>query len=175
MMDGLAVGLGLLIAGAVIAFLAWPWRRQGGAKLPTQDVHGETLNDRYEAMLTALRDLDFDHAVGKVAEDDYASLRGPLLVQAADLMAQLDTQNTAEADLDARLDGEILALRLARHAEEDRVCPVCGRIPSPGDLFCAICGTRLKAECPDCGRSIDPTDRFCAACGAELVPLRRVT
>ncbi len=111
-MDGFAVVLGLLIAGAVIAFLTWPWRMQRAGLQPDHspetplawDAQDEALDDQYEAVLTALRDLDFDHAVGKVAEEDYAPLRQALLVKAAGVMTQLDERDAAEADVEARLE-----------------------------------------------------------------------
>jgi hypothetical protein len=182
-MDGFAVGLGLLIAGAVIAFLAWPWQARRGLKTaPTQDVPAETLDEQYDAVLSALRDLDFDHAVGKVAEEDYATLRRALLVEAANLIAQLDERTAAEANLEARLEKESLALRQVRRIAPDQdafapsfigegACTVCGRMPRLGDLYCADCGARLSLSCPDCGRTVDAIDCFCAGCGTELVPL----
>ena len=188
-MDGFAVVLGLLIAGAVIAFLTWPWWMQRAGLQPDHsletplawDAQDEALDARYEAVLTALRDLDFDHAVGKVAEEDYAPLRQALLVKAAGVMTQLDERDAAETDIEARLEAEILALRQTRHATRDQdalalspadegVCPACGRMPRPGDLYCADCGTRLSLACPECGRNVDPTDLFCAGCGTELIP-----
>lgn len=188
-MDGFAVVLGLLIAGAVIAFLTWPWRMQhtglqpghSPETPPAWDAQDEALDDQYEAVLTALRDLDFDHAVGKVAKEDYAPLRQTLLAKAAEVMTQLDERGAAEADIEARLEAEVLALRQTRHATRDQdelalspadegTCPACGRMPRPGDLYCADCGTRLSLACPECGRNVDPTDLFCAGCGTELIP-----
>ena len=188
-MDGFAVVLGLLIAGAVIAFLTWPWWMQRAGLQPDHsletplawDAQDEALDARYEAVLTALRDLDFDHAVGKVAEEDYAPLRQALLVKAAGVMTQLDERDAAEADVEARLEAEILALRQTRHAARDQdalvlspvsdgACPICKRASRPGDLYCAGCGTKLSLACSECGRPLDPTDRFCAGCGTELVP-----
>ena len=152
-MSGVAIFLGLLLAGAVIAFLAWPWRAE-----PVADSQGETVDDRYEAVLTALRDLDFDHTLGKVAQEDYEPLRQELVAQAADLLAQRD-QVGLEAQPPASVTGE------------GSVCPACGRIALPGDEYCSGCGTELapaRPRCPQCGRTVIPGDLFCRDCGAGL-------
>ncbi len=149
-MNGIAIFLGLLGAGAVIVFLAWPWWAR-----PSRDSQKVTVDDRYEAVLTALRDLDFDHALGKVAEEDYGPLRQDLLVEAAGIMAQLDEQ--AEADLEA----QILA-----------PCQACGRTAQSDDLYCAGCGIELSPappECAQCGREASHGELYCRDCGAELV------
>ena len=179
-MNDMAVILGMLVAGAVAAFVAWPWRMQrkmlrpafGAAATP----HGEALAERREAVLTALRDLDFDRAVGKVIEEDYSPLRQALLTEAVAVMAQLDDERaTVEADLDALIEAEVLAVSQTLGAEHrgdepagDGACPACGRAFRPGDLYCAGCGARLHIPCPECGRVARLDDLFCASCGAKL-------
>src|SRR5574341_2510077 len=176
-MDVAAIGVGLLVAGAVAVFVAWPWRARPVTHQPESDLAvslrgsgGETLVKRREAVLAALRDLDFDHGVGKVAEEDYAPLRRALLAEAAGVMSQLDEEQAkAEADLDARIEAEVLGVRQTLRAErEDDICPACGRRSRSGDAYCAGCGTQLNAACAGCGRAVRSTDLFCTACGAEL-------
>jgi len=179
-MNEAAIGLGLLVAGAVVVFVAWPWwtRRKGlesefGARTRPQ---GETLAERYEAALTALRDLDFDRTIGKVTEEDYGPLRQTLLAESAAIMTQLDDERAAtEADLEALIEAEVLVARQTLGAESrggepanDGVCPACGRAFRPGDRYCAGCGAQLNALCSECGRAVHPDDRFCTSCGAEL-------
>ena len=60
-------------------------------------------------------------------------------------------------------------------------CGSCGTRNSPGDRFCARCGTPLmpaaapgagmKATCPTCGARIDHPSRFCPMCGGSLEPV----
>jgi len=176
-MDVAAIGIGLLVAGAVAVFVAWPWRARPMTLQPESDLAVSLMGSgdgmlakQREAILAALRDLDFDHGVGKVAEEDYAPLRQALLAEAADVVSLLDEeQANAEADLDARIEAEVLTVRQTLRAErDDNVCPTCGRRSSPSDLYCVGCGTQLSAACAGCGRAVRLTDLFCAACGAEL-------
>lgn len=149
-MNGIAIGLGLLVVGMVVVFLAWPWRAQ-----PSRSNQGETANDQYEAVLTALRDLEFDLTLGKVAEEDYEPLRQDLLIKAAGLIAQLDEQ--AGANLETR---------------NMIPCRSCGQMARPDDLYCASCGiilSSIPSDCPQCGREVGHGDLFCRRCGAELV------
>ena len=177
MMDAAAIGVGLLVASAVALYVAWPWLARPGTLEPELGLavslggsEGGTLAKRREAILAALRDLDFDHGVGKVAEEDYGPLRQVLLAEAADVVSLLDEEQAkVEADLDARIEAEVLSVRQILRAErDDNVCPTCGRPFSPGDLFCAGCGARLSAACAGCGRAVRSMDLFCTACGAEL-------
>ncbi len=180
-MNDVAVVLGMLVAGAVAAFVAWPWRMQREILRPAFGVatpHGEALAERREAVLTALRDLDFDRAVGKVAEEDYSPLRQTLLTEAAAVTTQLDEERatvTVEANFGALIEEEVLEVLQTLGADysgdelaSDNTCPACGRTFRPGDLYCAGCGAQLHTLCSECGRAARLDDLFCAGCGAKL-------
>jgi len=59
-------------------------------------------------------------------------------------------------------------------------CPICVRIPRPGDQFCRGDGERLVSpqKCEACGQIGDRSDRFCGKCGrsfAKVVPAVELT
>ncbi|NIT40512.1 MAG: hypothetical protein GTN46_02995 [Gammaproteobacteria bacterium] len=177
-MDWIAIGLGLLTTGALVVYITRPWWIQRWQPQTQPDSTPDTsLADQREATLTALRDLDFDHTMGKVTEKDYASLRQTLLAEAAAIMTQIEQEQVAaQTDLDARIEAKILAARQnlnGRQASRSpttngRTCPTCSRAPLPGDLYCRGCGTQLAPTCPECGKVVTPTDHFCVGCGFEL-------
>jgi hypothetical protein len=177
-MDWIAIGLGLVTTGALVVYITRPWWAQRWNSQNKPDSTPDTsLTDQREAVLIALRDLDFDHVVGKLTEEDYAKLRQSLLVNAAAITTQMDNeQRSAVADLDARLDTEILAVRQklndgrVPHSPDEvsGACPTCNRMRLPGDLYCRGCGTQLAPACPECDKTVSPTDRFCMSCGFEL-------
>ncbi len=186
-MNGVAVGLGLLVAGMMAVFVTWPWwAPRVGLKLRFERVEGSNaepqdkmLTESYENTLAAMRDLDFDHAVGKVTHEDYASLRSTLLVEAAEAVAQLDGRSALATEINEQDTVELVVIRQpagaadysygeARSSERSRACSSCGQIPSPGNAFCTNCGRKLDWMCPACGRTIDDADRFCAGCGSNL-------
>jgi hypothetical protein len=174
-MDWIAISLGVLVTSALIVYITRPWRMGRGARL-LSDASAKVLFSRREAMLTALRDLDFDYTVGKVAEEDYGPMRQALLAEVATIMTQLDEEQAATEDgLEARIEAEVLAVRQKLVAEkapnspaDSRPCSSCGRVPRVGDLYCRDCGTHLNLTCPECGQGLHPTDYFCTACGIEM-------
>lgn len=176
-MDEIAIGLGLLVAGAVIVFVGWPWwagRKNFQAELrpenrPLRNAQDETLANRRETVLNALRDLDFDHAVGKVTAEDYGPLRQALLFEAANIIAQLDSKRAAaETELDTYIEVDRSAVHPPQPANNGS-CPACGQAARPGAFYCTTCGTRLPLTCPKCGQIIHSADRFCPSCGTEVV------
>lgn len=176
-MDGVAIGLGLLVGGVVIVFIGWPW--WGPPKAPQAELGSSSrsagappakiLTERREAVLNALRDLDFDHAVGKVTAEDYGPLRQTLLVEAAEITAKLDEERIAteiEHDPYIELDRSVVH---PPHPVSNGACPACGQVARPGAFYCTTCGTRLPLTCPKCGQIIHSADRFCTSCGTEVV------
>jgi predicted nucleic acid-binding Zn ribbon protein len=147
MLNEVALALGVFVAGAVAAVLAWPWLVPAGNR-----QHGwpgkPALAAQREAILTALRDLDFDHVLLKITDADYASQRQVLVAEAAAVLAREEERATIARD-----------------------CPVCGRPVYVGDLFCSGCGLNLSrplAGCPTCGWPVEPEDVYCRGCGSRL-------
>ena len=104
----------------------------------------------------ALRELRFDHQVGKVSEADYKVFDAQLKGQAVAVLKEIDGLKKAEADpdLDAHIEAEIAALRSKGRRQAARgggswpvapvnFCPKCGTKVKPGDQFCGKCGTAL--------------------------------
>ena len=151
---------------------------QSAASLAQEEL--DELLARRDAVFQALRDLNFDHRVGKITDDDFAVFQANLKETAAETLKTLDKWETeASISLDAALERTIAA-RQAALLSGGRSCPDCGRPAATDDKFCAACGKALlevsaKPEppaqevCARCGRPIHPDDRFCGACGAPLV------
>lgn len=133
---------------------------------------------RYQELVAAIRDLDFDYRVGVVTEADYQMLRAELVRQAVAVMQRLERSDDREADLKAQveaIEAIVRLLRTHRHTVAMRaadgqtpLCPACNQPVQAGTQFCAHCGAKLNATCPDCGNPIETPDRFCAACGRRL-------
>ncbi len=178
-MEWLAIVMGVGVAVGLVAYLTQPWwGRQGEDKLVLAGAatgSGPTPVEQREAILTALRDLDFDYEVAKITEEDYSLLRPSLLAEAAAVMSQTPIrETTAEPNLDDWIEAQILAVRRNLHSpatssvQPDLACAACGRPACSSDVYCTGCGTRLQQDCPECGSPVRTTDRFCAGCGVEL-------
>lgn len=169
------VGLALLILS--IPIVAGPVVNKRRKRFSLTD-RPETVPapQQYQDTLAALRDLDFDHQLGVVSEDDYPVLRARLLTEAA---AVRDTAGTALSDdVDERIEAAIRARRGKKAtpvngdddpgAEIGRSCYHCGTEMDADDKFCAACGSAAAPVCSHCGRQAEPGDKFCAGCGAHL-------
>jgi hypothetical protein len=95
-MDVLAVALGALLAVAAVAFVARPFLAEPDAE--DDRLAGRTsaeqerleLLERRDRALGALKELEFDHRTGKIADADYEASVGPLRREAAEAMRALE-------------------------------------------------------------------------------------
>ena len=103
-------------------------------------------------VLRALKELEFDRAMGKVAPADFQEMSGMLRARAIALMQQLDIplpghRDEIERELARRLGVTEEELRAARPAG-DALSPVCAGCGTANDLdarFCKGCGALLEA------------------------------
>ena len=90
-----------LVAGAVLAvlavlYVARPFLREPTPSSDVLDEPGELERRRLELVeerdraLLALKELEFDHRTGKVSDDDYRDLVGPLRRRAAETLRALE-------------------------------------------------------------------------------------
>ena len=90
----LLVGAALAIACVVLValpFLRDP-RPQNDRLLQPDELEQRrlALAEQRDHSLAALKELEFDHRTGKVSDDDYRELVGPLRRQAAEALRALD-------------------------------------------------------------------------------------
>jgi hypothetical protein len=90
--------LGALLAVACVLVVALPFLRRPGLAA-AQDRLDEPdeleqrrveLVERRDRALAALKELEFDHRTGKVSDEDYRALVGPLRRQAAETLRALE-------------------------------------------------------------------------------------
>lgn len=129
-MDAGAVLIGLALLVISLPIVASPFWNKIGPDSSPEPVRSP--GDR-QAVLSALRDLDFDYRVGKVNEVDYANLRARLLTQAAALVQESEA-------MDAEIEALIRARREASSKSE--TCWQCGAKVEAGDRFCSTCGAK---------------------------------
>ena len=103
-----------------------------------------TLEREKIIVLRAIKELEFDRAMGKVAAEDFAEISGRLRQRALRLMRQLDD---VQAEARARVERELSArVHGGATAPEPAVAP----------------------SCPSCDTVNDADARFCKGCGASL-------
>jgi photosystem II stability/assembly factor-like uncharacterized protein len=122
-----------LIFGLAMAALVLPLIRRPRSAVPVGVAADDEAVEEREAALDALRELDFDHAVGKLAEEDYRALRDRYERRALALLRATDPERAAAveaagppsegaaarvpAPLEPVLDGGMAARALTRPAD----------------------------------------------------------
>jgi hypothetical protein len=126
-----------------------------GAGEDTTMVSGRTraaLERDKMLTLRAIKELEFDRAMGKVAEGDFTEMRERLRARALRLIAQLDGatayREMIERDLAARLPAAPAATEIAEAeataAPTRPACTTCGAANEPDARFCKMCGQALQ-------------------------------
>jgi RNA polymerase subunit RPABC4/transcription elongation factor Spt4 len=166
--------LAILLSAAALYAVAHPILARARSAQPGPASARETLDEllaRREAAFQALRELAFDHRVGKITDEDFTAFEAHLKQTAADALRALDLWETDTDDaLDRAMERAVQARR-ASIAASNRTCPACGGLRADDDRFCATCGHELSAAgaaCPNCKRPVEAGDRFCAGCGQPL-------
>jgi tetratricopeptide (TPR) repeat protein len=92
------IAAALAIGLPAFLFALWPLiaRRGAGTLLPLPPDAREPLMERKRALLRALRELDFEHEAGHIADDDHADLRARYEAEAAEIIGELDALGPAE-------------------------------------------------------------------------------
>lgn len=138
-----------------------------------------TLLAERDRILNAIQELDFDHALGKIPEEDYPTQRIRLLNRGAVVLQKLDEyqQTSHEQDVEERIEVAIAERRVAVSSQDDIDLK---REPPPvmadiDDEIEAQLAARRRARqdksagfCPQCGRPVQKSDRFCPKCGNSL-------
>ena len=107
-------------------------------------------------VLRAIKELEFDRAMGKVSDADFDEMAGRLRARARMLLKQLDIEGMTyreliERELTARL-GNAGVAAAGRKASA-------GQRPSP---------SATRVACGNCDASNERDAKFCKQCGAEL-------
>ncbi len=157
-----------VLAGAAFHRTLQPFgRTEVHAEGPLLSARARAALEREKMLvLRSIKELEFDRAMGKVADADFADMAGRLRARAISLMTKLDTEAAGyrgfvERDLEARLAQLGVALPATPAGPESVPAPE-SRPPAPPPA-----APRVLA-CSACGTSNDHDARFCKSCGAKL-------
>ena len=152
------LSLGFTVVCAV--FIANPLLKKRGkdvlvlrtARSEREQQRSALLAER-DRVLTALEEMEADHALGKIAEEDYPEMRVALMQEGAEALRQLDELNGKPVTLEATpavaapVEDDLETLIQARKAQRqekkaEKFCFNCGEPLSKGDRFCPSCGSK---------------------------------
>jgi rubrerythrin len=150
-----------LLSLIALAYVIAPLVKPGPAVIVVEDERLTELIGRKDALLTAIKELDFDYQVGKLSEEDYRRFDERLRRQAIGLLQQIEKAAPESADLDQMLEAEIARRRKTR----DRTIPMAQEQASLRQPA-AIAKEGKVRFCTNCGQPLGSHHKFCANCGA---------
>ena len=106
-----ALVLGALLAAACVVLVALPYLREPDAGRDVLAEPGELdrlrleLAEARDRALGALKELELDHRTGKVSDEDYRALVGPLRREAAEALRALEPRAGASERVKAERPG----------------------------------------------------------------------
>lgn len=175
----------LVIGAAALVAILVPLLRGGKAGGPAPTRAARPRAAEAPEVPDALAELELDHDMGRLTDEDYEALREKALADAEAWSARpvgeepvaatpapvpRDRKPAPRPAKAARRDLDALAEEMIRRqrARPRAACPTCGDRPEPGATFCSNCGQELAA-CPACGHRLGiPDAKFCPECGVAL-------
>jgi rubrerythrin len=180
-MDIGSILLLLSLSILVVMFVARPLIEQKSSpvnQLEHERSHWLAERDR---ALTALQELDFDYALGKIPEEDYPATRAWMVQQGVEILRKLDELDSKDTDLQAadRIEAAIAARRLLQTEAAGKTAQPGAdrpnRISTPDDELEARIAERSRQRngkaagfCHKCGSAVQKSDQFCPKCGTKL-------
>jgi hypothetical protein len=165
-----SVGSALLVlaSGALLAGIALVWASirtlSGDAPLSlgleaaaTRQLGGDDLLEQKRRVLRALKDVEGEHALGRIDDADYELLVSRYRDEAKAVMRELDLQVAPMREEAERRARQYLARHGVPTAEGSEAGPVQ-----------ASAGRTDRFACRSCGASNEGDASFCKACGATI-------
>lgn len=110
------------------------------------DMARRALEREKAILLRTIKELEFDRAMGKIAEDDFADMSTRLRQRALRLMRQLDdVQAVARAKVERELSARVGSTPVRNEAASRPHCPTCRTVNDADARFCKTCGSALVA------------------------------
>ncbi len=170
-----------LLLAAVLVFVGYPLvspstpEAADPAVGPAVGQRERLLAEREHALAT-LTELEFEHSIGNLSDEDYAALQGPHRHKAVAILRELDASGdsdagfgdarpfslTDEQTLDARLEDEIARARAQLAGPTAPGVEAPRAAEAPRDMY------EASMLCPRCHAPHAVTAHFCAECGYKL-------
>ena len=171
-----AIFFTLAVLILVAMYLYAPFTNRRARRVTEEEHEISTLMAERDRVINSLQELDFDHGLGKIPDEDYPIQRANLLQKGAEILRRLDaltlpSPNGREAgdeghDTEARIERAIAARRADASPAKPEI--------TDDDLESMISARRKGRKdksagfCPRCGKPVMVTDRFCPSCGKSL-------
>ena len=161
-----------IFAAAVVGIAAWRTLAPLAGKhdlSSTQVLGGRTraaLEREKSLVLRSIKELEFDRAMGKVSEKDFAEMGARLRARAAGLLRQLDAGTGYREQIEKEIAKRLRGPQGSGPHGTDSTRDAGRAVPATTDAERAF--TARQNACASCGTDNDADARFCKSCGTSL-------
>lgn len=170
----------------VILFVARPFleeRRRKEVNRSPEEHELSSLLAEHDRVINALKELEFDNAVGKIPAEIYPEQRKMLLTRGAEVLRKLDelegkpVPEAVEEAAEERIEAAIAARGhlVPAYSAGNGNASGNGSIHDAEDAIEVAIANRRRARneraggfCPKCGKPVKASDKFCPKCGTSL-------
>lgn len=190
-MEPIPFAISMLLVLVALLLVGHPlWRQARNVERRSQPrAKSEAVEEyraRYAAALATIRDLMFDHEMGKIATDDYEALLAKAKLEAAQIQQQLASYTRQQTELDPAVATTIDALVLQqRNNGAGATADLTTDLTVDSALQTSAVQSDVQAEierlkmipvdhetgapvCSHCRAVIEIGDLFCPECGQDL-------
>lgn len=169
-MDSGAVLLLLAVLVLVLVFISRPLLQPvPRAAASAQEEHDiSALMAERDRLISTVQELEFDHLLGKITDDEFVPQRQALVAKGAELLRQLDA---LQQDVRVKDQDDVEQRIEAAVARRRTVVP----LPAEDDELEKLISQRRSERteksagfCPGCGKPVQKSDKFCSRCGTTL-------
>ncbi|MFQ5706029.1 MAG: zinc ribbon domain-containing protein [bacterium] len=132
----------LMIVLAAIAYLAEPYWRKKVIAPNRSNVQLADLIERRNSLLAQIKEIEFDHEVGKVSAEDFSEINARYRSEAIGVLRRIDALQGNKRSRQ-KLEAELQSMR-SRRKKGTMFCSQCGTAFGPKDRFCSNCGNRIR-------------------------------
>jgi NADH pyrophosphatase NudC (nudix superfamily) len=135
----------VLIVIGVALFVAAPLFESVRARGASNAISERSRLEHERALaVQGLRDLEFDHEMRKLSEQDWTELKQNLEARALRAMAALEKLDQTASDRGARAPRRPVRIADAPAGGPSKFCPDCGQPVAAKTNFCGNCGAPLN-------------------------------
>jgi hypothetical protein len=138
-------GMTVVLAGLALYRVVDPLLRSEPDRVeaPRAPARLRELEREKQAVLKAIREIELDYQMRKIAEPDYRDMLQRYRTRAMRIIRELDAGDNYRALIEEELKTRLGAMATATVSKTAVACPSCATGNDADALFCKKCGTKL--------------------------------
>lgn len=132
----------IMILLATVVYVLQPyWRKRAVVNSGSGNGQLIDLIEKRDSLLAQIKELEFDHEVGKVSAEDFGEINARYRTETINVLRRIDALNGKNRP-SQKLEEELQQLR-AQRQKGMQYCSQCGNSVGKQDRFCVNCGQQL--------------------------------